>query len=158
MDRVFVVTWTVFENHLLEVGLIQKPGDHGTPDVHTCWFILFYHVWGLASMKSYRNSIQLRVRSHMASHYTWGSLTILHDFGGVLRQPLDTFCWALTISWSQLSAGVGSGPNAPSPPGFTINQSLSQKLGEAPSVIAETSEYPNAPTRTCFGVFKVGFS
>ena len=25
-------------------------------------------------------------------------MTTLHDFGGVLRQPLDIFFWALTIS------------------------------------------------------------
>jgi hypothetical protein len=22
-----------------------KPGDHGSPKDHNCWFILFYHVW-----------------------------------------------------------------------------------------------------------------
>ena len=27
----------------------------------------------------------------MASHYTRGSVTALHDFGGVLGRPLDTF-------------------------------------------------------------------
>ena len=31
-------------------------------------------------------------------------MTTLHDFGGVLGHPLDTFFWALTISWSQLLA------------------------------------------------------
>ena len=37
----------------------------------------------------------------------------LHDmiFGGVLGRPLDTFFWALTISWSRLSARVWSGRN-----------------------------------------------
>ena len=29
---------------------------------------------------------------------------VLYDFGGVLGQLLDTFFWALTISWSQLLA------------------------------------------------------
>jgi hypothetical protein len=33
---------------------------------------------------------------------------MLHGFGGVLRQPLDTFFWVLTISWS-LSREVTSG-------------------------------------------------
>ncbi len=33
-------------------------------------------------------------------------MTTLHDFGGVLGRPLDTFFWALTISWSRLLAGV----------------------------------------------------
>ena len=46
----------------------------------------------------------------MTSHYTWGSVTPLHGVGGVLGQPLDTFLWALTISWSRLLARVWSGP------------------------------------------------
>ena len=87
-----------------------KPGDHGTPNAHNRWFILFYHVWGPAWIEIHWNSIWLRARSHMTSHYTWGSVTTLHDFGGVLGQPLDTFFWALTISWSQLLAHVWSDP------------------------------------------------
>ena len=31
---------------------------------------------------------------------------MLHDFGGVSGWPLDTFFWALTISWAQLLARV----------------------------------------------------
>ena len=38
----------------------------------------------------------------MTSHYTWRSVTTLHDVGGVLGRPSDTFFWALTISWSRL--------------------------------------------------------
>ena len=34
----------------------------------------------------------------------------LCDFGGVLGWPLDTFYWALTISWLRLLACVWSGP------------------------------------------------
>ena len=37
-------------------------------------------------------------------------MTTLHDFGSVLGRPLDTFFWALTTSWSRLSAHVRSGP------------------------------------------------
>ena len=33
-----------FQTHLLEVGLTQKPGVHGTMNVHNCWFDLFYFV------------------------------------------------------------------------------------------------------------------
>jgi hypothetical protein len=87
-----------------------KLEDHGTPNAHNHWFILFYHVWRPAWMKIQWNSIRLRTQSHMTSHYTWGSVTTLHDFGGVLRQPLSTFFWAPTISWSQLSARGCSGP------------------------------------------------
>ena len=43
---------------------------------------------------------------HMTSHYTRESVTTLPDFGGVLGRPLDTFFWALTISWSWLLAHV----------------------------------------------------
>ena len=37
-------------------------------------------------------------------------MTTLDDFGGVLRRPMDTFFWGLTISWSRLLAHVWSGP------------------------------------------------
>jgi hypothetical protein len=46
----------------------------------------------------------------MTSHYTGGSVTTLHDFGGVLGWPFDTFFWALTILWSRHLARVRSGP------------------------------------------------
>ena len=88
-----------------------KPGDHGTPNAHNRWFILFYHVWGPAWIEIHWNSIWLRARSHMTSHYTRGSVTTLHDFGDVCWDaPLATFFWALTISWSRLLARVRSGP------------------------------------------------
>ena len=87
-----------------------KPGDHGTLNTHNRWCILFHHAWGPAWIEIHWNSIRLRACSHMTSHYTWGSVTTPHDFGGVLRQPLDTFFWALTISWSRLLARVWSGP------------------------------------------------
>ena len=44
--------------------------------------------------------------SHMASHYTRGSVTTLHDVEGVLGGPLDTSFWALTIPWPRLLARV----------------------------------------------------
>jgi len=65
-----------------------------------------YHAWGPAWIEIYWNSIWLRAQSHMTSHYTWGYVTTLHDFGGILGRALDTFCWALTISWSRLLAHV----------------------------------------------------
>ena len=37
-----------------------KPGDHGTPNAHNRWFILFYHVWGPAWIEIHWNSIWLR--------------------------------------------------------------------------------------------------
>ena len=104
----FMITWIIFKNHLLGGMPNTKLGDHGTPNADDCWFILLYHVWRPAWMEIHWNSIRLRARSHMTSHYTWGSVTTLHDFGGVLGWPLGTFFWALTISWSRLLARVGS--------------------------------------------------
>ena len=87
-----------------------KPRDHGTLNTHNRWFILIYHIQRSAWIEIHWNSIWLRAQSHMTSHYTWGSVTTLHDFGGVLGRPLDTFFWTLTISWSRLLARVWSGP------------------------------------------------
>ena len=112
------VKWIMFHAHLdyFQKPLLggrpnTKPRDHGTPNAHNRWFILFCHVWGPAWIEIHWNSIWLRARSHMTSHYTWGSVTTLHDFGGVLGWPFNTFFWALTMSWSRLLALVWSGPN-----------------------------------------------
>ena len=61
-----------------------KPWDHGIPNAHNHWFIVCYHVRGPTRIGIHRKCIWLRAWSHMASHYTWGSVTTLHDFGGVL--------------------------------------------------------------------------
>jgi hypothetical protein len=87
-----------------------KPWDYGTPNGHNRWFILFYHVWRSAWIEIHWNSIRLRARSHLTSHYTWGSMTTLHDFEGVLKQSLGPFFWAHTISRLWLLASVWSGP------------------------------------------------
>jgi hypothetical protein len=67
-------------------------------------------VWEPVWIGIHWNRIWLRAWSQMSSHYTWGSMTTLHDFGSVLGQPLDTFFWALTISWSWLLARVWCDP------------------------------------------------
>ena len=60
--------------------------------------------------RTHWNTIWLSAWSHMTSHYTQGSMTTLHDFGGVLGRPLDTSFGALTISWSWLLARMWSDP------------------------------------------------
>ena len=110
------VTWTLFKNHLWPLRgrpNTKPPGDHGTPTAYDHWFILFHHVWGPMWINFHWNSIWLRARSLMTSHYTWGTMTTLHDFEGVLGWPLDTFFWAPTMSWSRLLARVWSGPSFP---------------------------------------------
>jgi hypothetical protein len=86
-------------------------GDHDTTNAYNRWLILSYHVWGHAWINIHWNGIWLRAQSHMASRYAWGFVTTLHDFGGVLGQPLDTFFWAFTISWSRLLVHVWTDPN-----------------------------------------------
>ena len=93
-----------------EVGLTQNPETMALQTLTTIGLFYFYHVWGPAWIEIHWNSIWLRAQSHMTSHYTWGSVTTLHDFGGVLGRPLDTFIWALTISWSRLLARAWSDP------------------------------------------------
>ena len=93
-----------FQKSFLGGRLNTKPGDHGIPNVRNRWFILFYHVWESAWIEIHWNNIWLRPRSHTTSHYTWRSVTTLHDFGGELERPRDTFFWALTIYWSWLLA------------------------------------------------------
>ena len=109
----FMVSWTTFKKPLLGGKPHTKPGDHGIPNTHDCWFILFYHVWGPAWIDIHWNIIQPRARSHMTSHYTWGSVTTLHDFWGILGRPLDILFWAPTFTWSRLLARAWSGPRLP---------------------------------------------
>ena len=75
-------------------------------------FDLFYFIMceDPTQIEVHWNSIWLRARSHMASHYTWRPVTALHGFGGVLGRPLDTLFWALKTPWSRLLAHVCSGP------------------------------------------------
>jgi hypothetical protein len=54
-----------------------KPGDHGTPNGHNRWFILFYHVWGPRVNRNSSKRHLVEGRSHMTSHYTRGSVTTL---------------------------------------------------------------------------------
>ena len=74
-----MVTWMFFQKPPFEGRSNTKPGDHGTPNAHNRWFILFYHVWGPAWIKIYRNNFWLRTQSHMTSHYTWRSVTTRHN-------------------------------------------------------------------------------
>ena len=99
------IQWTMFHGHLeyfqkphLGGKPNTKPGDHGTPNSHSRWFTLFYHVWWPAWTEIHWNSIWLRARSRKTSHYTREPVaTLQHDVGGVLGRLMDTFFWALTI-------------------------------------------------------------
>ena len=110
-------TWIMFHGHLdcfqkppLGGRPNTKPGDHGTPNTHNRWFILFYHVWRPTWIEIHWNSMWLRVRSHM-THTTledpWPHYMMLEVCWDDLW---TTFFWALTLTWSRLLAHVWSGP------------------------------------------------
>jgi hypothetical protein len=63
-----------------------------------------------AWIETHWNSIWLRAKSHMTSHYTRGPVTtLLHGFWKCLG---TLFVWALTIPWSQaLGLTCEGGPN-----------------------------------------------
>ena len=116
-ESCFMVTWTIFKNCIPGSRPNTKLGDHGTMNAHNHLSILFfYHVLGPKWRELQWNSIWLRTWSHMALHYTWGFVTTLHDFGGVLGRPLNTSFWALIISWSRFLGRVWSGPHLFSTP------------------------------------------
>ena len=47
-----------------------------------------------------------------ASHYTWGHVTTLHDFRGVLGRPLNTFFWLSQFQGHGSCVCVCNGPKA----------------------------------------------
>ena len=160
------IEWILFHGHL---DYFQKSplggrsntkslGDHGTPNAHNHWFILFYRVWGPAWIEIHWNSTWLRPGRHIwPHHYTWGYVATLHDIGAVLGQPLDAFFWVLKISWTGLLPHVWSGPRVPLMLGplHTIpkghNQAIVRALGSLPKAIplragSHGSQVPS-PTR-----------
>jgi hypothetical protein len=85
----FMVTWTTFRNHLLEVKPNTKPRDHGTIECsHPLIYSILSCVRDRLEYKIHSNSSWLRAQSHITSHYTRGSVTAIHDFGDVFGQPL----------------------------------------------------------------------
>ena len=76
----FMVIWIVFKNHLLKVGVTQNHETMALRTLTTVAFLSFIKVWGPAWIETHWSSIWLRARSHMASHCTWVSVTILRGF------------------------------------------------------------------------------
>ena len=78
-----------FQNPPLGGRPNTKPDDHGTPNAHNHWYILFYHVWRPAWIEIHSNGIWLRslvtygftLHSRVRDHTTW-------SFGGVLDNLL----------------------------------------------------------------------
>ena len=102
----FMVTWTIFNNHLLEVGLTQNRETMALRMLTTVDLLYFIMCEDPAWIETHWSNMRLRARSHMTSHYTWGFVTRLqHDFGGVLGRPLGTFFGALTYNFMVTALG-----------------------------------------------------
>ena len=90
----FMVTWAILKNHPLEVGLTQNQETIALWLLTIVWFILIYHVWGPAWTEIHQNSIWWRAPLRIASYYIWGSMTTLHDLGGLLGRLLYHAPWS----------------------------------------------------------------
>ena len=63
-----MLTWVVFKNRLLEACRTQNWEIMALRTLTTVDLLWFYYVWGPVWLETHRNSIWLRVWSHMASH------------------------------------------------------------------------------------------
>ena len=141
------IEWIMFHGHLdyfqkrpLGSRPNTKLGDHGTPNAHNRWFILFYHVWGPTWIEIHWNSIWLRARSHMASHYTWGSVTTLHDIGGVFETAFGHFLLGShNLVVTTLGSCMGSS--------HTQAKSRFHEIVRAQKKVSKVR--PNTPTKSC---------
>jgi hypothetical protein len=88
-----------------------KLGDHGTPNTHTRWFILSYHVYGPTWIDICWNSIRWE-RSHMWLHIT--------------LEGLWTHYMILEVSWDNLNL-------------CTLSFRLSQRHGHGAWLVCEVA-------------------
>ena len=56
----FMVTWTIFKNRLLKVGMTQNRETMALRTLTTGWFILFYQVWGSVGIDIHWNGMWLK--------------------------------------------------------------------------------------------------
>jgi hypothetical protein len=76
-----------FKDYLLKVGLTQNRETMTFWNLTTIAFFLCEHPTWIAI---HWHNIWLNVWSHGTSHYNWGLVTTLHDFGSFLRWSMNT--------------------------------------------------------------------
>ena len=121
----FMVTWIILNNHFLEVGLTQNR-ETMAPRMLTTVDLFYFIMCEDPCEHKFVEIIWLRAWSHMTSHYTWRSVTALHDFGGVLGRPWDTFllgshnfmvtALGLCVKWPKARHFPYFSPHYPIPP------------------------------------------
>ena len=121
VNPTWILTWHRMDHASWSFGLFSKKpplggrantksGDHDTPNTHSYWFVLVYHVWGPAWIKIHWNNIWLRAQSHMTSHYTWVFVI--------------TPTWHLKVPWYNL---------------YTLSFALSQFHGHGSWLVCEVA-------------------
>ena len=109
----FMVTWSIFQNRLLKVGLTQNREDDGTLWTLTTMDLVGFimcedpHEWKLIEIAFGEGFGHIWL--HTTLEGPWPHQMILEVCSDGLW---DTFFWALTMSWSRLLAHVWSGPKA----------------------------------------------
>jgi hypothetical protein len=77
----FMLTWTIFKNYLLKVGLTQNRKTISLRTDYNCWFILFYHAWGPMWIEIHSNQRLVEGPCHIWLHTTledpWPHIMIL---------------------------------------------------------------------------------
>jgi hypothetical protein len=103
MDHVHGHLDHYFQKSPLEGRSNTKPRDHGTPNAHHHWFILFYHVWGHSHESKFNEIAFGWGPNHIWLHTTledpWPHYMMLEVCGDGL--------WTLSFELSQ-SHGHGS--------------------------------------------------
>ena len=106
----FIVTWTIFKNHLMEVPLTQNRETMALWTLTTIGLFYFImcedpHEWKFTKITFGWGPSHIQL--HTTREGLWPHYMILEVCWDGLW---DTFFWALTISWSRLLARVWSGP------------------------------------------------
>ena len=114
MECMFMVMWIVFQKPLLGGRPDANPSrDDGILDIPSRWF---NYVLSCARAHVNRPFVEIAYGSgpgHIWLHATLEGLWYtIHDVGGAVGRPSDTFFWALIISWAGLLARVWSGPHS----------------------------------------------
>jgi hypothetical protein len=73
----FMVNWTIFKSHLVEVGLTQNRETTTLRNLTTIDLLHFIMCEDAAWIEIHESNIWLRAWSHMTSHYTWGPMMVI---------------------------------------------------------------------------------
>ena len=90
MDHISWSLRLLEKNHLLQVGLTRNREIMALRNLTIINLLCFIMCENSAWIEIHWNSIWLRAQSHTTSHYNWGPVTTLHDFGSALGRSLDT--------------------------------------------------------------------